>query len=360
MDVNKIKENISNIKNKKSKFIFFVPEIIEPTASIYEIFFHAHIMKKEGYDVRILINGENKEKPYWIEDEILDVEIELASDVKLKVGADDVVIIPEILTNVFEQTKNIPSIRVGFLQSIDYMFNALLPGGTWKQLGVNNIITTSNKLKELVQNTMGSNYNFYTYDIGIPEYFKNKVTNKLPIIPIVFRNKNDIMKIVKMFYLKYPQYSWVSFDGMVYDNDSTKQLARKDFAEKLDKSFAAIWIDKISSFGTFPLECMKTKTIPIGLIPDIFPEYLDIETDKNLGYWTTNIYQIPEMIANAINNYLEDTKLLEEFGKDCEYFSDKYTQDNSEKQLINIYTELLNKRVNILEEHIKKIEEDEK
>ena len=58
----------------------------------------------------------------------------------------------------------------------------------------------------------------------------------------------------------------ISFDGMVYENDTTKQLSRKDFAEKLDKSFAAIWIDKISSFGTFPLECMKCKTIPIGII----------------------------------------------------------------------------------------------
>ena len=111
MDINKLKENINNIKNKKNKFLFFIPEITEPAASIYEIFFHAHIMKKEGYDVKILVDGDNKEKPYWIEDEILDVDIELASEVKLKVGVDDVVI-PEILTNVFEQTKNIPSIRL--------------------------------------------------------------------------------------------------------------------------------------------------------------------------------------------------------------------------------------------------------
>lgn len=359
MDINKLKENINNIKNKKNKFLFFIPEITEPAASIYEIFFHAHIMKKEGYDVKILVDGDNKEKPYWIEDEILDVDIELASEVKLKVGVDDVVVIPEILTNVFEQTKNIPSIRVGLLQSVDYMLNALLPGGTWKQFGVNNIITTSKRVKNLVSSVMGNNYNYYTYDIGIPSYFKNKVVNKIPTIPIVYRNQNDITKVVKMFYLKYPQYSWISFDGMVYENDTTKQLSRKDFAEKLDKSFAAIWIDKISSFGTFPLECMKCKTIPIGIIPDIFPEYLDVE-DKTFGYWSNNIYEIPDMIANAINNYLEDTKLMDKIIKEFDYFDNKYTQENSEKQIVEIYSDLLNKRMIILEEQIKKLEEDEK
>ena len=40
MDINKLKENINNIKNK-NKFLFFIPEITEPAASIYEIFFHA-------------------------------------------------------------------------------------------------------------------------------------------------------------------------------------------------------------------------------------------------------------------------------------------------------------------------------
>src|SRR5690606_30140941 len=136
-----------NIKNKKNKFLFVTAEITEAAASIYELFFHAHIMETEGYDVRMLGNGDNKETRDWLEAEISDVDIELASEVKLKVGVDDVVVIPEILTNVFEQTKNIPSIRVGLLQSVDYMLNALLPGGTWKQFRVNNIITTSKRVK---------------------------------------------------------------------------------------------------------------------------------------------------------------------------------------------------------------------
>lgn len=353
MENNKLIERIENIKNKKSKFLFFVPEINEPSASIYEIFYHAHLIKKEGYNVKLLVNGESTDKPYWIEDDILDVDLEKASDVKLKVGAEDVVVIPEILTNVFEQTKNIPSIRIGLLQSFDYMLNGILPGSNWGQFGITNIFTTSKILKDMIINNMGSNYNIKTFDIGIPEYFKNKVKNKKPTIPIVYRNKNDITKVVKLFYMKYPQYSWISFDGMVYsESDEMKQLSRKDFAAKLDESFAAVWIDRISSFGTFPLECYKTKTFPISLIPDIKPDYLDQNT-VNMGYWAENIHEIPDMIANVVAHYLEDSTFIEESNEKFKKFDNLYTQKNNEKKIVSLYTDLINDRLKILEEKIK-------
>ncbi|MFW6242841.1 MAG: hypothetical protein ACOC2W_01655, partial [bacterium] len=339
MEKKDLLEKIENIKNKNSRFIFFAPEITEPSASIYEIFFHAHVMKSEGYNTVIFINGETKEKPYWIEEEILDVDIELSSEAKLKVGPEDVVVIPEILTNVFEQTQNLPSIRVGLLQSIDYMLNGLLPGTNWSQFNIYNVVTTSKTLKDIFENFMGKNFNINVYNIGIPEYFKNKVKNKKPTIPIVYRNKNDITKIVKLFYMKYPQYSWVSFDGMVYDGDNLKQLSRYDFSRKLDSSFAALWIDKISSFGTFPIECFKTRTIPIGIIPDIFPDYLN--EDLNLGLWSDNIYEIPDIIAKVIENYLEESDSLEKIYKDLEAFDDKFTQEESKKEIVSLYENLL-------------------
>ena len=56
-------------------------------------------------------------------------------------------------------------------------------------------------------------------------------------------------------------------------------MRRIDFAKRLQSNFAAVWVDRISSFGTFPLECMKCGTIPICLKPDIMPEYM-IERDE--------------------------------------------------------------------------------
>ena len=43
------------------------------------------------------------------------------------VGVEDFLIIPEVYSNIMEQTKNLPCTRIGLLQSIDYMLNALIP-----------------------------------------------------------------------------------------------------------------------------------------------------------------------------------------------------------------------------------------
>jgi hypothetical protein len=48
-----IKAN-DNMKNKKSKFIFCVPDSQQPNSSTYEMYFHANVMKKNGYDVYMM------------------------------------------------------------------------------------------------------------------------------------------------------------------------------------------------------------------------------------------------------------------------------------------------------------------
>lgn len=358
MENNKVLEIINNIKNKNNKVIIFIPEVDEPNASVYELFFHAHVLKKNGYNTKILIFGDSTEKPYWIEDKILDVDIELADKVKLSVSAEDIVIIPEILTSVFEQTKNIPSIRVAFVQSVDYMMNGLMIGTNLSDFNIKNIITTSKKMSDFIYNITNTKYNFKHYNIGIPDYFKNEVVNKKPIIPIIYRNKNEITKIIKLFYLKYPQYRWIMFDGMVYENDTTKQLSREDFAKRLDESYAAVWIDRISSFGTFPLECMKTNTLIIGLLPDFDPSYLNDEF-QNVGMWTNNIYEIPDLIAKSINMYLEDSPILDEIVSDYNKITKQFSQENSEMEILKIYDELLNDRMESLNEYLKNKKNEE-
>jgi len=44
----KIEESLNNMINKKSKFLFCVPESQNPVASVYEIYFHATVVKIWG------------------------------------------------------------------------------------------------------------------------------------------------------------------------------------------------------------------------------------------------------------------------------------------------------------------------
>lgn len=243
--------------------------------------------------------------------------------------------------------------RIGLLQSVDYMVNALIPGTDWKSFNINDIITTSQTLKEWVEMFYGQKFNIKYYNIGIPDYFEKSKEPQKPIVSVIGRNPNEISKFVKLFFSKYPQYNWITFDPMLTKSKPPQTMRRIDFAKRLQGNFAAVWIDRIASFGTFPLECMKSGTIPICLKPDIMPEYM-IERDENGkalktvdgGIWTENYYDIPILIGEVLVKFLDDSispVLYEAMDKVVA----KYTQENAEKMLVEIYQGFINQRIQL-------------
>lgn len=359
--IEKVKTALNNLQNKKSKFLFCVPESQNPSASVYEIYFHASVVKKMGYEVIVLPEKGDYVAPKWIEKELTDHKHIPLTDPKLTVSPEDILIIPEVYSNVMEQTKNLPCVRIGLLQSVDYMINSLIPGTDWASFGIHDVITTSQSLKELFESYYSRNnkYNIKTYDIGIPDYFQKSETPQKPIISIIGRNPNEISKFVKLFFSKFPQYSWVTFDPMLTKSKPPQAMRRVDFAKRLQGNFAAVWIDRISSFGTFPLECMKSGVIPIGLKPDIIPEYLLVRDEKGVatklveggGIWTDNYYELPMLTGDVLVKFLDDA-ILPALYQSMDKVAEKYTQENSEIQLINIYQSFIDQRIELFEEAI--------
>lgn len=361
--INKVKKSLENLNNKKSKFLFFVPRTVNPSASVYEVYFHANVVKNMGYETKILTDSVDYEIPYWIEDNLTSLPHESMENVRLTVSPEDVLIIPEIFSNVMERTINLPCIRIGLLQSIDYMMNALVPATDWSNFGINQIITTSNNMKNFVEEYMGKNkFNISVYDVGIPDYFSYNNELKRPVISVVGRNPNEISKLIKLFYSKYPQYSWVTFDSMITESKPPRALRRNEFADRLRKNFAVVWVDRISSFGTLPLEAMASGTIPIALLPDIIPEYI-VEEDKNnnkifienSGVWTKDFYALPILIGDVLTKFLDDT-ISDEIINKMKEISLKFSQKKSSEQLKTIYQSFLDERAKVLKNAIDNFE----
>lgn len=361
----KLEESVVKLNNKESKFMFCVPEVSNPTASVYEIYFHATVIKKMGFKVIVLTEKEDYEPPKWVEKELLEHEHVPMNNNKLSVSPEDVMVIPEVFSNVMEQTKNLPCIRVGLLQSVDYKLNALVPGTDWKSFGINDIITTSDTLKEFVETFYGKNkFNISVYNPSIPEYFKRTDEPQKPVISVIGRNPNEISKLVKLFFSRYPQYSWVTFDPMLTKSKPPKPMRRKDFAERLRGNFAAVWVDRISSWGTFPLECMKSGVIPICMKPDITPEYI-LERDEkgeatgitqNSGIWTDNFYDLPVLIGEVLIKFLDDN-IADKMYDDMEKLALNFTPEKAENDLINAYSNIIENRKKIFNDAIESIKD---
>ena len=353
--IEKIKSSLDRLINKKSKFLFCVPESQSPSASVYEIYFHATVVKSMGYDVYILVEKGDYVVPTWIEKELTQFKHIPMSDPKLTVGPEDIMIIPEVYSIVMEQTKNLPCQRIGLLQSVDYMINSLIPGTDWKSFNINDVITTSETLKEWLETFYGiGKFNIKSYNVGIPDYFERSDVPQKPVVSVVGRNANEISKLVKLFFSKYPQYSWVTFDPMLTKSKPPQQMRRVDFAKRLQGNFAAVWIDRIASLGTFPLECMKSGVIPICLKPDITPEYILERTSgdtgsvvkiaEGAGVWTDNFYDLPVLIGEVLVKFLDDA-ISPDLYASMEKLSEKYNQENSQKQLTEIYQGFVDARL---------------
>jgi len=196
----KVQKAIDIIKSKESTFYFMVSETPNPAASVYEIYFHANVVKNLGYNVKMLTVDPEYKIPFYIDSELTDMEHISSETVKLQVTPSDVVVIPEIMSFAMEQTKNLPCLRVVLLQSIDYALQGLQHGVNWSsQFGISKVITTSNMLKNAFEEYYGKGiYDIKTYKMGIPDYFsydEEKDPLKQPIISIVGRNANELHKL---------------------------------------------------------------------------------------------------------------------------------------------------------------------
>lgn len=332
-NIEKIEKIISNIENKQNKFFFFIPNIQTPNSTMYQIYWNATVLKEMGYETIILTESDSEYvKPYFVDSNLMNVKHITVSN-KINIAPEDFLIIPEIFTNVMEQLKNFNCEKIVLLQSLDYALHALTPGMQWSDFGISKLLTVSEPLKNMVHDFFGEYYRIKKYDIGISDLFKDNNNLKKPIISFVTRNGNDITDVIKLFYLKYPHFRFVTFQELA-------GLDRETYSNKLKDSFACIWIDNISTFGTVPLECMKAGTIPIGVIPRIEHEYIDDFT----GIWVYDLFKLPDMIGALLTKYLEDDISVEFYNKMREV-SSKYSLENSKQSLMNAYQEFMNERI---------------
>lgn len=361
-----IKNSIEKIKSKNFGIYFFTIDTKgNPVAGVATIYEHVKKLRDLGYNAYIL-HDKNDYKlredengmgiAEWLGEEYATLPHVSIESQQLQVGPADFVVIPEAFASLIKQTVNFPSKRIVLLQSYEYIFEMLEIGEGWEQFGIKDVITTNNSLSEYV-NTIFKGLSTEIIPIGIPEYFTNSTKPKVPTIAMSARDKRELLKIVKIFYQKYPHYRFVTFRDM-------SGLPRKEFAKELGQSFLSVWVDELSSFGTFPIESMKCGTPVIGKIPRMVPEWMgtiDQNGTLNLndnGIWTANLNAIPDIIATMVGLYLEDA-LPENILTGMKEYETKYTTEEFETTLKEVYERTFSNRVLELEGLYEQVKEKE-
>jgi hypothetical protein len=220
----------------------------------------------------------------------------------------------------------------------------LQPGQTWSQLGFYKCITTSETQKEYIENLMRG----ISIDVLKPfisDKFKPSTLPAKPIIAIHAREQREAVNMIKSFYIKFPQYRWITFRDM-------RGLSMSEFADTMKDCFLSVWIDETSSYGTFPLESMKCKIPVVGLAPNLLPEWMN----EDNGIWVNNKIQMVDYVADFLQNWLEDSineNLEQEIIKTAENLS---TKEDFEKISVNLFEGYLTKRLESFEEQLNKLQ----
>ena len=339
-----LKKALTSLNAKENKFYFLVQDTKGvQRASVATTYEFVKILTEDGYNAFVL----HEKNDYhgvgeWLGEEYSSLPHASIESQELSVGPADFLIIPEVFGHVLDQTKEMPCSRIVFCQSYDYVFEMLPPGFTWGMMNVSNVMTTGEATTAYLKSIF-PNLEAEEIKLGIPEFFKPSEKPKMPVVTIHTREPRETMKIVKSFYVKFPQFKWITFRDL-------RNLPTKKFAEDLSESFVSVWVDDISGFGTFPLESMKCEVPVIGKVPNLKPEWM---TEDN-GIWSYNFNQIVDILGNFVQKWLED-ELPQELYTEMEKTVKKYNKDEFSNSVMSVFNAINERKVNEIRRNLEKL-----
>jgi hypothetical protein len=345
--ISKLEGSIKNMRNKENRIYFLVQDTKgNAKASIRYTYQMAMSLKKSGYNSIIL-----HEKPdyygvsSWLDESYMnELPHKAIEGSNLEISPEDLIIVPEIYGFVMEQIKKLPCGKIVLCQSYDYIFETLQPGENWGQFGFLKCITTSEKQKEWVETVM-RNTSVDVIEPMISDYFKEQEFPPKTIINIHTRDHRDTTKTIKAFYSRFPQYRWFTFRDL-------RGLSEEEFAERMKDSFVSVWVDDISAYGTFPLESIKMNIPVIGVVPNMVPEWMN----ENNGIWINNKNMLVDVIADYIQNWLEDNINPELYSEMKKTSENLITEEKFTENVVSLFEKMITTRLTAFEEQLNKLE----
>jgi hypothetical protein len=343
----KVKQSIQILRDKKARIYFLVQDTKgNAKASIKLIYQMAKTLLDNGFNPIIL----HEKADYagvvaWLEEEYMEIPHKAIEGQNLEISPEDFIVVPELFGYVMEQIKNLPCAKIVLAQAYSQIVETLQPGQNWAQYGFLKCITTSPIQQEYIEKVMRQT----TFDIVKPlvsSEFSPKTLPAMPIIGVHTREQSDTINLIKTFYLRFPQYRWFTFRDL-------RGLSEKEFANSLRECFVSVWVDDKSGFGTFPLESMASNVPVIGKLPNIKPEWMN---DDN-GIWITDETLLCDVIADFIQNWLEDNispELYDSMKQTVENYTNK---QEFESKIISLFENYLTVRADSFEQQISKTEE---
>lgn len=354
----KIKEELERINKKENNVYFFVLDTEGyASGSLAYIYHLAKFANDEGFKVAMLYQTEPAPKGQP-ENEFVGVESWLGKEYSnlphydirtndVEINASDILFIPEIFSQVMNQTKNLPCKRIAIMQNYDFIIAQTPYAAQWSTYNIYDAISNT----EVNANLLKSIFPYVKTSVVPPfieKIFGQTKEPKKMVVNVVSHNPDDVTRLVKPFYWKYPLLKWVSFRDL-------RGFSKEKFAESLRESFLTIWIDEPTSFGYTPIEAMKSGNIVFAKVPMETQKWMLNKEGTGLNdscIWFTNINEVHERIATVVRAFITDTIPSTVYEAQKEVVG-MYDEEESKKSFIDYLNKTIEERRITIEELLK-------
>lgn len=361
--VKRIEDAIKSSENNDFTLFFFVIDCKNvPNSNMFYIYHMAKTLKDDGYNVKMLYQLgneysakeleelERKQKfinddrrfigvGEWLGEEYASIpHMNIAND-KWAVSPSDFLFIPEAFASLMQQTYKYkaPCRRFVILQNYDYVTDFIPLGVEWKNYGIFDAITSTDKQAELIKSVFPY-MRTKTVSPCIPDMFRKPIAPHKLYVNVIAKRQSDVGKFIRTFYWKYPMYKFVSFKDV-------RNLKQEVYAETLKNGAITVWMDDETPFGYAPLEAMRCGNVVIGKIPETIPEWMqDEEGILNNGFWVYDKNSLPDALSNVLTMWMNDA-IPQELTDSVEETNKKYTQKQWTENVTSMMKELVDDRI---------------
>ena len=364
----RIDEAISKLEINDFCFYFFVVDCKNvPNGSIQYIYQLAKTLNDKNYKVKMLYQLENeydneeleelkrKEKPIderrvftgvgeWLGEEYMQLEHLNISKQEWTVSPSDFLFIPEVFSSLMKQTYQYkaPCKRIVLLHNYDYITEFIPFNDEWGTYGIHDVIANTKAQGDLISSVFPY-VNVKILNPYISNIFRKPIKPKKLIVNIISKKTEDVNKIMKQFYWKYPMYKFISFRDL-------RGYPKETFAEFLQESAITVWIDNETPFGYSAIEAIKTGNIVIGKVPEHMPEWMGDENGLfNNGVWTYDLNTIPDILSRVLGSWMQD-RIPETLCENMDNVDNLYTFEGYQNNVNEIINGYINDRINELKE----------
>ena len=326
-----VEENIKKLEDKTFNVFFFVIDTKgNPSGALEYIYRTAMELNDLGYNVSML----HQEEEFigvgdWLGESFAQLPHHNIEKENVEISASDFLFIPEILSSVMSQTKTLPCKRVMILQNHNFLADFMPVGVTPFDLNINEVVTTTNTLKDLTDSYFPGIKTHVVRPMISPVFRNNNNPKKL-LINVVSRLQDDINRIVKPFYWKYPVYKWVSFRDL-------RGVTQEVFSDALRDGAITIWMDDVTDFGYSALEAAKSGSIVLAKVPSTPTDWTFVnevtEDGESNGLnpafiWFDDLNRVPDMIASVVRTWTLD-RVPDELYDKMKDAANEYTPDKA-------------------------------